>query len=97
LLASDETPANSQLWYEAQKAGWSIVAFDDEAGEKERTSAAASSITASLCFAQQAVEGEMGLHPRNVELFMNRLLNASSGILSEVVPNQFAADGNNKE
>jgi hypothetical protein len=62
------------IWAEARRAGWQLIALDDEASEEERSEAEAASRRAGLCFAQQAIADAPTLHPRDAELLMSGLL-----------------------
>jgi hypothetical protein len=73
MLTSNDGNAEN-LWAEAQRAGWQLIALDDEASEEERGEAEAASRRAGLCFAQQAIADAPTLHPRDAELLMTDLL-----------------------
>lgn len=78
VAADDEATDVKTLWAEGQQAGWRLVALDSEAAEEEHASTRAASIRASLCFAQQVMEGEPSLHPRRADDLLDGLLSVSS-------------------
>ena len=81
LLASDEANGDidnkaPQVWYEAQKAGFQLVAIANEADAEEQASTQESSIRASLCFLQQLILQSPTIHPRDADYLLKVILNS---------------------